>query len=225
MKPRIVALVPMRHTSERVPGKNYRPLGGRPLFHHIVDTLRSCPEVDEVVIDTDSERIKADAATSFPDLVVLDRPERLRSGTIPMNDVLLHDIDRVTADLYLQTHSTNPLLRAETISAAIARFVDQRDVFDSLFGVTRLQARLWTAAGVPLNHDPAVLLRTQDLEPIFEENSCIYLFSGELLRERGTRIGARPLMHEIPRDEAWDIDEEVDFDVVSALWEARARNG
>jgi CMP-N-acetylneuraminic acid synthetase len=142
-----------------------------------------------------------------------------------MNDVLLHDIDRVKADLYLQTHSTNPLLRAETISAAIARFVDQRDVFDSLFGVTRLQARLWTAAGVPLNHDPAVLLRTQDLEPIFEENSCIYLFSGELLRERGTRIGARPLMHEIPRDEAWDIDEEVDFDVVSALWEARARNG
>jgi CMP-N-acetylneuraminic acid synthetase len=224
MKPRIVALVPMRHDSERVPGKNYRPLGGRPLFHHIVDTLRSCPEVEEVVIDTDSDRIKADAAASFPDLRVLDRPEHLRAGTIPMNDVLLHDVDRVQADLYLQTHSTNPLLKAETISAGIRRFLQQRDEFDSLFGVTRLQTRLWTAAGAPLNHDPSVLLRTQDLEPIFEENSCMYLFSRELLEERGTRIGIRPLMHEIPRDEAWDIDEEIDFEVVSALYEARARD-
>lgn len=225
MKPRIAALVPMRHSSERVPGKNYRPLGGRPLFHHIVETLRSCPEIDEVVIDTDSELIIADAATSFPGVRVLERPEQLRAGTVPMNDVLLHDIGRVDADLYLQTHSTNPLLRSATVSAAIVRFLDERPRYDSLFSVTRLQTRLWTDAGVPLNHDPAVLLRTQDLDPIFEENSCIYLFGGEELAERGTRIGARPLLYEIPRDEAWDIDEEIDFEVVSALYEARSADG
>lgn len=225
MKPRIAALVPMRHSSERVPGKNYRPLGGRPLFHHIVETLRSCPEIDEIVIDTDSELIMADAATSFPGVLVLERPEHLRAGTVPMNDVLLHDIGRVDADLYLQTHSTNPLLRSATVSAAIVRFLDEHPRYDSLFSVTRLQTRLWTDAGAPLNHDPAVLLRTQDLDPIFEENSCIYLFSGEELAERGTRIGARPLLYEIPRDEAWDIDEEIDFEVVSALYEARFADG
>lgn len=223
MRPRIAALVPMRHSSERVPGKNYRPLGGRPLFHHIVEALRSCPEVDEVVIDTDSETIRADAARSFPEVRLLERPEHLRDGAIPMNDVLLHDIGRVEADLYLQTHSTNPLLRPATISAAIRRFLKERDAHDSLFGVTRLQTRLWTADGRPLNHDPAVLLRTQDLDPVYEENSCIYLFGGELLRERGTRIGARPLLYEIPRDEAWDIDDETDFQVVSALFEARSQ--
>jgi len=224
MRPRIVALVPMRHTSERVPGKNYRQLGGRPLYHHIVEALRSCPEVDEIVIDTDSEQIKADAAASFPQVTVFERPEHLRDGTVPMNDVLLHDVGRVPADLYLQTHSTNPLLRATTISAAIKRFTDERADHDSLFGVSRLQTRLWKADGSALNHDPAVLLRTQDLEPVFEENSCIYLFTGDLLRERGTRIGARPLLYEIPRDEAWDIDEEIDFQVASALFEARSRH-
>jgi CMP-N-acetylneuraminic acid synthetase len=223
MRPRIVALVPMRHTSERVPGKNYRPLGGRPLFHHIVGTLRSCLEIDEVVIDTDSEQIRADAAVSFPDVRVLERPEHLRAGTVPMNDVLLHDTGLVDADLYLQTHSTNPLLRASTISAAIGRFLAERADHDSLFGVTRLQTRLWSAAGSPLNHDPTVLMRTQDLDPVYEENSCIYLFTRELLAGRGTRIGARPLLYEIPRDEAWDIDEEIDFDVASALFEARSR--
>jgi CMP-N-acetylneuraminic acid synthetase len=222
MSPRIVALVPMRHSSERVPGKNYRPLGGRPLFHHIIETLRACPEIAEIVIDTDSDTIRTDAAASFPDVRVVERPEHLRAGTVPMNDVLLHDIGRVEADLYLQTHSTNPLLRAATISDGIGRFLAAQANHDSLFGVTRLQTRLWSADGRPMNHDPAILLRTQDLEPIFEENSCIYLFTRRLLEERGTRIGAKPLLYEIPRDEAWDIDEEVDFEVVSALYAARA---
>jgi CMP-N-acetylneuraminic acid synthetase len=221
MKPRIAALVPMRHSSERVPGKNYRPLGGRPLYHHIVEALRSCAEIDEIVIDTDSALIMADAAAAFPEVRLLERPEHLREGTVPMNDVLLNDIVQVPADLYLQTHSTNPLLRSTTISEAVRRFLAEGGAFDSLFGVTRLQTRLWTAAGAPLNHDPAVLLRTQDLEPLFEENSCIYLFSGERLAARGTRIGSRPLMFEIRRDEAWDIDEEIDFEVASALFAAR----
>ena len=224
MSPRIAALVPMRHSSERVPGKNYRPLGGRPLYHHIVEALRACPEVDEIVIDTDSETIRDDAAVAFPDVRLVERPEHLRAGTVPMNDVLLNDIHRVEADIYLQTHSTNPLLRPATISAAINRYFAEQADHDSLFGVTRLQTRLWRADGQPLNHDPAILLRTQDLEPVFEENSCIYLFTRELIEERGTRIGARPILFEVPRDEAWDIDEEIDFEVASSLYAARERH-
>ncbi|MDP9250713.1 MAG: acylneuraminate cytidylyltransferase family protein [Chloroflexota bacterium] len=225
MTSRIAALVPMRHDSERVPGKNYRPLGGRPLYHHIIDALRSCPEISEIVIDTDSPMIQADAAASFPAVTVLERPEGLRAGTVPMNEVLLNDVRRVDADLYLQTHSTNPLLRPATISMAIRTFLEGGDRYDSLFGVTRLQTRLWSANGEPLNHEPAVLLRTQDLTPVFEENSCLYLFTRDLLEERGTRIGARPLLFEIPRDEAWDIDEEIDFEVVTTLYGARASHG
>jgi CMP-N-acetylneuraminic acid synthetase len=219
---RIAALVPMRHSSERVPGKNYRALGGRPLYHHIVSTLLATPRVDVVVIDTDSPHIKEDAARSFPQVQVLDRPEHLRAGTVPMNDVLRHDISQVQADAYLQTHSTNPLLRAETISAAIERF-EAGDGIDSLFGVTRLQTRLWSDDGRPLNHDPNVLLRTQDLPPVFEENSCLYLFTGDVLERTGKRIGDRPTMFEVPRAEAWDIDDEDDWEVIEALVEWRRR--
>jgi CMP-N-acetylneuraminic acid synthetase len=211
----------MRHVSERVAGKNYRPLGGRPLYHHIIDTLLACPSVSAVVIDTDSDLIRDDAARAFPQVEVLDRPEHLRDGTVPMNEVLLNDLDRVPADLYLQTHATNPLLRSQTIDRAISTFRDDAGDHDSLFGVTRLQTRLWTADGRPINHDPALLLRTQDLEPIYEENSCIYLFSGDLLRATRSRIGRRPLLFEISRDEAWDIDEEADFEIVSALFAQR----
>ena len=139
--PRIAALVPMRHSSERVPGKNYRNLAGKPLFHHIIGALLACPEITQVVVDTDSPVVMQGLREHFPDVVVLERPEHLRDGMIPMNDILLHDTSQVSADYYLQTHSTNPLLKSETISKSIQAFLANLDTYDSLFSVTRLQTR------------------------------------------------------------------------------------
>lgn len=218
---RIAAFVPMRHSSERVKGKNYRPLGGRPLFHHIVGSLLACPFIDAVAIDTDSELIAEDVAASFPEVQVIPRPERLLGGDVPMNDVLLYDITQVEADLYVQTHSTNPLLRPETITMALQSFLDQRDRYDSLFTVTPLHTRLWWPDGRPVNHDPMVLLRTQDLPPIMEENSCLYVFDRATLESRGNRIGERPLLYPLEPGEAWDIDEEIDWAIVEHLYAAR----
>jgi CMP-N-acetylneuraminic acid synthetase len=218
--PRIVAIVPMRHASERVPGKNYRLLAGRPLFHHILATLAACPRIAETVIDTDSDIIREDAARTFPEIEVLDRPPELRDGMVSMNDVLLNDVRRIDADLYLQTHSTNPLVRPETVTRAIDAFIDD-DAHDSLFSVSRLQARLWSIDGEPMNHDRDALARTQDLRPVYEENSCLYLFSRESLERHGNRIGERPMLFELPRDEAWDIDDEADFRIAEALYRQR----
>ena len=217
----IAAFVPMRHSSERVKGKNYRSLGGRPLFHHIVETLLAVEEIDEVVIDTDSDVIASDTAEAFPAVRVLGRPEHLRSGDTPMNDVLLNSIESVPADLYLQTHSTNPLLTSATVSDGIRQLLDAGDAHDSLFTVTPLHTRLWTPEGEAINHDPAVLLRTQDLPPVMEENSCMYLFDADTLRRRGNRIGERPILKPISGAEAWDIDDELDWAVVEALYAAR----
>ena len=140
-----------------------------------------------------------------------------------MNEVLLHDVTQVESEFYLQTHSTNPLLTGETLRRAIGTFFDGYPGHDSLFGVTRLQARLWDGSGRPINHDPDVLIRTQDLPPLFEENSCIYIFPGRTLRERRNRIGERPHLFEIDRFEAVDIDDEVDFEVAELIFERRKR--
>jgi len=218
---RFTALVPMRHESERVAGKNYRPLGGRPLYHHIVNTLLGCDEIDEVVIDTDSPLIAEGAQTAFPSVRVLARPDHLLGGDVPMNDVLLNVIEQVESDYYVQTHSTNPLLRAESIGRAVAAFTDGLGKHDSLFTVTSLQTRLWTPDGRAINHDPAVLMRTQDLPPVMEENSCLYVFDAATLRRRGNRIGDRPMLFPINAEEAWDIDEEIDWTVVLALYANR----
>ncbi|MBA7704710.1 CMP-N,N'-diacetyllegionaminic acid synthase [subsurface metagenome] len=218
MKPRIVALVPMRHHSERVPGKNYRMFAGHPLYHHIVKTLLDCPLVDEIAIDTDSPIILEDAARNFPQVKLIKRPQNLRADTIPMNDVLLYDVNQINADYYVQTHSTNPLLCPTTITRAIEEFLRSLPEHDSLFSVTRIQARLWDTQGKPVNHDPGVLLRTQDLAPIFEENSNLYVFSRKVLEGHHNRIGERPLMFEIDKMETWDIDEELDFEIAEFLY-------
>ncbi|QYK51110.1 MAG: acylneuraminate cytidylyltransferase family protein [Anaerolineales bacterium] len=221
---RIVALVPMRDQSERVPGKNYRTLAGAPLFHHILRALQACRGIAEIAVDTDSPSIKAGLAEHFPAVRVIERPQHLRAGEVPMNEILLHDTAQIPADYYLQTHSTNPLLRSETIDQAIDAFVQALPRVDSLFSVTGLQTRFYDAHGKAVNHNPKELLRTQDLPPIFEENSCIYIFSRASLAEHAHRIGSSPLMFPIPRNEAWDIDEELDFQIADFLMQQRQKN-
>jgi CMP-N-acetylneuraminic acid synthetase len=217
MNEKITALVPMRHASERVPGKNYRPFAGKPLFHYILSSLMKCREIGTIVIDTDSTIIIQDVEISFPAVEVIERPEELRGGMVPMNDILLHDMNQFPSEFYLQTHSTNPLLKSETISKAIRKLYKKYPENDSLFSVTKLQTRLWDEYGRPINHDPEILLRTQDLPPVFEENSCLYIFTGKSFETRHNRIGERPLMFEMDPEEAWDIDEESDFRIAEVL--------
>ena len=214
---KIAALVPMRHHSQRVPGKNYRELAGKPLFHHIIETLRAVPEINVIVVDTDSPPIMEGLQETFPEVNLIPRPKHLCENDRPMNDILLHDTEQVDADFYLQTHSTNPLLRSETVSAGIRAFLEAYPVHDSLFSVTRYQARFYARNGEAINHNPEELIQTQDLDPLYEENSCIYLFTRENLIKYNHRIGKNPLMYEIPALEAIDIDEESDFMVADIL--------
>lgn len=222
---KIAALVPMRHHSQRVPGKNYRLLAGQPLFHYIVRALLACPEITQVVVDTDSPEVITGLREHFPQVLVLERPDRLRADTIPMNEILAYDSGQVEADFYLQTHSTNPLLRPETVSGAIQALLSSYPAYDSLFGVTRMQVRLWDQLGRAINHNPAVLLQTQDLPPVYMENSCIYLFTRDNLLRRRNRLGDRPRMFEIDAAEAWDIDNELDFLIVDTLMKNQAKRG
>ncbi len=221
---KIIALVPMRHQSVRVPGKNYRPLAGKPLYQHILDTLLRCAEISEVVVDTDSPLLMEGISAGYPRVRLLPRPAHLTADTVPMNEILMYDTSQAPADLYLQTHSTNPLLRVETISRAVQTLLANYPACDSLFSVTRLQTRLWDGLARPLNHNPNILLRTQDLPPIYEENSCIYLFNRQTLEQRRNRIGERPYLFEIEATEAMDIDEEHDFLIADLLLAHRLKN-
>jgi CMP-N-acetylneuraminic acid synthetase len=94
-------------------------------------------------------------------------------------------------------------------------------MYDSLFSVTRKNVRYWDILARPINHNQNILLRTQDLPPIFEENSCMYLFSKDILTRKHNRIGDRPYLYEMPEIEAQDIDVELNFKVAEFLFKEK----
>lgn len=212
---KIVALLPMKANSERVKGKNFRDFCGKPLFRWILDTLLSVDEIDLVVINTDAKHILAANGLVDTDRVMIrDRRPEICGDLVSMNKVLADDVANVEADLYLMTHTTNPFLSAATIRGAIAAYVEGRKTgsADSLFTVDKIQTRFYRADASPINHDPDNLVRTQDLEPWFEENSNLYIFSKESFRATNARIGRKPALYEGPRLESIDIDDQADWD-------------
>lgn len=216
---RITAIVPMKGHSARVPNKNIRPMCGKPLFHWILKSLLDVPEIEQVVVETDADHIAKDASDNFP-VTILRRPKELEGDDVPMNELIAFHMSELKSPVYLQTHSTNPLLTPETISKAIRAYRGPGD-HDSLFSVTELKTRLFKADGSPLNHNPNELIPTQNLPPVYEENSNIYIFTEESFKKRKHRIGVKPLMYTINRGEAVDIDELMDFHFAESIMQER----
>ena len=227
-----VALLPMKANSERVRGKNFREFCGKPLFRWMLDTLLEVPEIDRVVINTDARHILAENGLVESERVIIrDRKPEICGDFVSMNLVIADDIANVEAETYLMTHTTNPLMSADTVSKALAAYREgvAAGKADSLFTVDKVQTRFYRADGSAVNHDPDNLIRTQDLEPWFEENSNLYIFNRESFAKTRARIGRQPMMYQGPYFESIDIDtpEDWDFAVVAAryLLEQRAQQG
>lgn len=217
---RCIALLPMKANSQRVKGKNFRPLHGKPLFRWILDTLLAIEEIDAVVINTDARHILAENGLVESERVIIrDRKPELCGDTVSMNLILADDIAAVEADAYLMTHTTNPLLTSQTIRSALGRYQESvaKDEADSLFTVNKIQTRFYRADASPVNHDPDNLIQTQDLEPWYEENSNLYIFSRDSFAKTNARIGRTPLLHEMDKMEASDIDTPEDWELAEAL--------
>lgn len=216
---KLKVLLPMKGNSERVPNKNMRDFGGAPLYHAILNSLLNSKYVECVLIDTDSETIKNDAKKTFGDkIIIIDRPKEIQGDFVSMNNIISYDLSTLDGEYFLQTHSTNPLLRTETIDKAIEQYFKQIDKFDSLFAVTKTQTRFYDKNAKPINHNPNELLRTQDLEPMYEENSNFYIFSKEAFKNANNkRIGLKPQIFEVNKLEAIDIDEPEDFKLAELL--------
>ena len=220
----LCALLPMKASSERVPGKNIRPFAGKPLYCHIIETIERCEKIDRIIINTDSDAIARAAVKNFSKVQINCRPSHLCGDLVPMNDIIGHDIASVSDEHFIQTHSTNPLLSMVTLNEAVESYFSSLNRHDSLFSVTRYQSRFYWHDGTPANHDPNKLIRTQDLPPLYEENSNLYLFSRSSFVNAGNkRIGLTPQMFEMNRIEAVDIDEPEDWNLAEVLFKIREK--
>ena len=216
---KITALLPMKGHSERVPNKNMKSFANKPLYHFVMQTLISSKYIDDIVVNTDSDIIKKDIKENFDSVMIINRPHAIIGDSVSMNKIIAYDLSQLEGKHFLQTHSTNPLLTPNTLDKAVEQYFNKLDTYDSLFSVTKVQTRLYWENGKPINHDPQELQRTQDLPPVFEENSNFYVFSRNSFENAGERrIGTKAQMFEMDKLEAIDIDEPKDFILAELLY-------
>lgn len=211
---KVIALLPMKAHSQRVKNKNFRDFCGRPLFHHVLGSLLNVSQIDKILINTDAfdQIMKLGLPEGWEGRVVIRRRKRELCGDkVSMNLIIADDLEASDGQIYIMTHATNPLLTSHTICKALETYLELQPKNDSLFSVDRIQARVYDADGLPINHVPNMLLQTQDLLPCYVENSNLYIFSKWSFMQTDARIGLKPYMYEMDEMESVDIDTEEDW--------------
>ncbi len=206
-----VAIMPIKLNNERLPGKNTMILGDKPLLQYELDNLKLTGLCDSINVFCSSE----DVVKYLPmDVNFIKRPVELDLPTSNFSQIFTAFMNIVDADIYVYAHATAPFISRNTMIRCIEAV--QSGKYDSAFCAIKLQDYLWQD-GDPLNFDATNLPRTQDLKPIYQETSGVYVFTKEMFERYHRRVGMRPYICEVSFKEAVDIDNPEDFRIAEAL--------
>jgi CMP-N-acetylneuraminic acid synthetase len=207
----IVAVMPIKLKNERCPGKNTRLLGSKPLLQFELDSLKATGLCTSINVYCSDETVVPflPAGINF-----IKRSEKLDLPTSNFTQIFTAFMNDVDADIYVYAHATAPFISVETMENCINAVLSGE--YDSAFCAVKLQDYLWKN-GEPLNFDAANLPRTQDLEPIYQETSGVYVFTKEVFLKYHRRIGVKPYIKEVSFKEAVDIDNPEDFELAQIM--------
>lgn len=202
---KVVALIPIKLNSQRLPHKNILPLAGYPLCWHICNTLNQVEDIDKVYVFCSDEKVKdyIPMSTSF-----LRRDKYLDGDEIKGFDIYKEFIKQIDADIYILAHTTSPFIKSETVRKALSCVINGSH--DSAFSAQRIQTFAWYK-GKTINYDVNDVPRTQDMEPIYVETSGFFIFRKDIFTVHSRRIGFQPYIQEVSYKEAIDIDNEDDY--------------
>ena len=203
---KIVAIIPIKSKSERVRGKNFRKIKGKPLYRYLLDKLKKC-DFDEIYVDSDSKEIaKYCRENKFK---YIERLSKLAKNNANGNDLLNYHQKLIKADCYFQLFVTSPLIKVSSINQCI-RIMRKNKNYDSIFTIKKIFPWFWYKKN-PVNYNPKILPRSQDATPVIQETTALYGIRAESLKARKCRIGKKPYMFELEDSEVIDLDNEVDF--------------
>ncbi len=211
---KIVAVVPMKLNSSRLPQKNIKCFtNGKPLCYYILSTLLLLRHsIDEVYVYCSNPDIQ----NYLPKGVnYLMRSEQLDQDSTKINEVLQCFAKDVSADIYVMAHTTAPFVTAKSIEKGLNAVYSGS--YDSAFAAKKIQDFLWKD-GIPFNYNLNCIPRTQDLPLYYEETSGFYIYRSEIITEFNRRIGRNPYIVEVGEIEGIDIDEPEDFEIADAVF-------
>ena len=208
---KIVAIMPIKLKNERCPGKNIRLLGNKPLLQYELDSLKETGLCNEINVYCSDEAV----VPFLPEGVnFLKRQKELDLPTSNFTQIFSCFMAEKDSDIYVYAHATAPFVTVDTMKQCISAVISGE--YDSAFCAVKLQDYLWQD-GKPLNFDATNVPRTQDLKPIYQETSGVYVFTKEVFEKYKCRIGMKPFIKEVSFREAVDIDNPEDFDLAEIM--------
>lgn len=216
---KIKALIHVRGGSERVKNKNIRPFAGSSLLEIKIRQLQRISRLDGIVVNTESEEMLEIARSLGAEAVKRDL--YYAKSTTPMNEAHKNMAENFDADIVVCTPVTSPLIQDGTISEIVDEFEEMTlrgdQEYDSINTAYLLKDFLWKE-GRPLNYDPSRLPRSQDLPDIIVPNFAVNILTRENWHKRCYVVGERPLFKLVTKEEAIDIDDELDFEFAEFLY-------
>jgi CMP-N-acetylneuraminic acid synthetase len=212
-KKKVVAFVPIKLNSQRLPRKNILPIGNKPLCWHIPNSLLNVEGIDEIYIYCSDDKVK----NYLPQGVTfLKRDPKLDGDLVKGFEIYESFINKIDADIYILAHTTSPFIKNTTIKNALNKMLNED--YDSAFSAERIQTFAWYK-GKPINYDLNDVPRTQDIEPVYVETSAFFMFKKEVFTKYHRRIGFKPYIQEVSNVEAVDIDTKEDYEFALKLSE------
>lgn len=208
---RIVAFVPIKMNSQRVPHKNILPLGNHVLAWYVFNALSGVKGIDKIYVYCSDESIKDYIPKNIS---FLKRDPYLDGNEVKGFEIYNRFINDVDADVYVLSHATSPFIETSSIQSALNHIISGEN--DSAFSAKKIQTFLWDKTG-PLNYNPNDVPRTQDLSPIYAEVGAFYMFRKEVFTDMHRRIGNSPYIQVLNDIEGVDIDEPADFEFAKMI--------
>jgi CMP-N-acetylneuraminic acid synthetase len=209
---KIIAIVPIKSKSIRVPGKNFKLVKGKPLYKFMLEKIVKC-NFDKVYVDTDSDEIKNFCKKNK--IEIINRLKSLSKNTANGNDLLNFHQKIVDADIYFQVFITSPLIKISTINNCI-KFMKKTKKYDSILTCKSNYTWYWFEKK-PVNYNPKILPRSQDAKPVVVETTALYGIKKQSLKKRRCRIGYKPYFYEVSDIECVDLDNKKDFEYLKYI--------
>lgn len=214
---KVTAIVPIKGETEMVDG-NLRLFNNRPLYKTLLDKLENIFAIDEIIVDSDLPNIEAELTKLYSKVKFISRLKEFAKSDTDINEIIKYDISKSeNNEIFIQTHINKPLLKKETIAKALKKYVELEDSNDSLFAVNKYKSRFYDHKNQPINHQINHLVRTKELDPVFEENSCFYIFTKESFEKTNHRIGATPFLYETSSIEALELNDGLSYKLAEIL--------
>ena len=208
---KIVAIMPIKLKNERLPGKNTKILGNKPLMQYELDNLLKIEVLDSVNVYCSDEEVIPFLSKGVK---FIKRPEYLDLSTSNFTQIFEKFMKTVHSDIYVYAHATATFISVDTMMQCIQAV--KSGEYDSAFCATVIQDYLWKD-GRPINFDANNIPRSQDLIPIYRETSGIYVYTKEVFQKYRRRIGIKPFIKQVSYKEAIDINSLDDFELAELL--------